>query len=266
MSGFKDPPKDTRFKPGQSGNPKGRPKKEKLLPPDESGAFGVADARVLEEAERLVDVQEGDERRKMKMVDVVLRARSKAAARGNAYAQRDFLKDYEKAERARKKQIQESCEFWTWYIDICKFIADSAHAMGKVPERTLPLPEDIIIDWEKGVQFVGPVDREGEILQEDSVKFRDALMLQYAFDERISKVPAGRFRLSLFLASVFNRFLARRYQLSDGEMQNRIMWYMTKTKRLLAKELYRSWRLAGMPRKRGSCFPTFSVADLVPGT
>lgn len=51
-TGYKRPPHHTRFKKGQSGNPKGRPKVDK------ASGFGSAFALTLREAERLISVRE----------------------------------------------------------------------------------------------------------------------------------------------------------------------------------------------------------------
>ena len=52
--GYKNPPKQSRFKPGQSGNPSGRPKR-KLLPPE--AFFAELDKPIL--------VKEGGKKRRM---------------------------------------------------------------------------------------------------------------------------------------------------------------------------------------------------------
>ena len=265
MPGFGDPPKHTQFKPGQSGNPKGRPKKEKPTPPDTPTKLSDADAFVLQEAERLIDVQEGDERRKMQMVRVVLRARSKSAAKGNAYAQRDFLRDYEKAERARRRAIKEDCEFWTWCIEARKFKDDAARARGEMPKYMLPLPEDVVIDWERGVRFEGPCFSDTDQIHKDSARIRDVLVMQAARDERhptYSDKKEGDIGFAMLLVHQFESLLARRYRLPDSEFVGRLMEYGATPKRVLLRTLYQGWRAVGIPIRRGVVFPLLRKDEL----
>ena len=69
--GYGKPPKDTRFRKGQSGNPKGRPKGAK-----NKGA-GPMDERlkeiILEEAYRTISVRDGQRDVKVPMAQAVIR-------------------------------------------------------------------------------------------------------------------------------------------------------------------------------------------------
>ena len=87
--GYGKPPTASRFKKGQSGNPRGRPK----------GATARTPARrlkhltriVLEEAARPITVHDGGRTRTMPMAQVVIRRLAIAAAEGDARAQRLYL-------------------------------------------------------------------------------------------------------------------------------------------------------------------------------
>lgn len=79
--GYQRPPEHTRFKKGQSGNPNGRPKKDKSTMAGERSANALA----LREAEREIPVRQGGENCLMKTIDAIYRARSAAALKGNAY-------------------------------------------------------------------------------------------------------------------------------------------------------------------------------------
>ncbi len=71
--GYKRPPRHTRFKPGQSGNPKGRPKG---LP-----NHGTTVSRVMSEK---VSVREGDRTRTMTKLEAMVQAHASKAMKGDA--------------------------------------------------------------------------------------------------------------------------------------------------------------------------------------
>src|SRR4051794_10692085 len=79
--GYGKPPVSTRFRPGQSGNPLGRPKGAKNKLP------GLSDERlkiiVIEEAYRTISVREGEKTVSIPMAKAVVRSLAVSAAKGN---------------------------------------------------------------------------------------------------------------------------------------------------------------------------------------
>lgn len=73
--GYGKPPEHSRFKPGKSGNPKGRPK----------GARGV-DATLQEELKRIVVVKEYGNTRRLTKLDVMIKSLVNKAVQGDAKA------------------------------------------------------------------------------------------------------------------------------------------------------------------------------------
>jgi Family of unknown function (DUF5681) len=89
------PPLHTRFRPGVSGNPSGRPK-------------GVtrASTLMLKEGYRLLTVREGDQVVQLPAIQAVMRSWIALAAKGNGPAQRALLamlKDIEEAQAETKR-------------------------------------------------------------------------------------------------------------------------------------------------------------------
>tara|TARA_R110000868_G_scaffold408144_1_gene690522 strand:- start:4478 stop:4876 length:399 start_codon:yes stop_codon:yes gene_type:complete len=73
--GFGKPPKNSRFKPGQSGNPKGRPK----------GAKGLR-TELKEELSERISVTEGGSVRRVSKLRAMLKAMTAKALKGDARA------------------------------------------------------------------------------------------------------------------------------------------------------------------------------------
>ena len=78
--GYGKPPKKNRFKKGDSGNPRGRPKGAKscrpALPEERLRAI------VLKEAYRTIDMREGDRTISLTMAQAIIRALNVGAAKG----------------------------------------------------------------------------------------------------------------------------------------------------------------------------------------
>jgi RNA polymerase-interacting CarD/CdnL/TRCF family regulator len=87
-SGYKRPPLHTQFKPGQSGNPSGRPKKK-----------GTTLVEALErELSRKISVVEGGERQKITKLDAIVKQQTNKAASGDVKATALLLGILEKRE------------------------------------------------------------------------------------------------------------------------------------------------------------------------
>ena len=82
--GYRRPPQDTRFRPGQSGNPNGRPKGAKNKPPTNEDIESI----FLEETERLIPVNEAGQRVSMSVTRAVSRSIAMNAASGKYSQQR----------------------------------------------------------------------------------------------------------------------------------------------------------------------------------
>ena len=93
LVGYKRPPEHTRFKPGQSGNPRGRPRQKK----------GFAEL-LHERLFGTVTLRENGERRRMILADVIVRDLIHGAAKGDAKARRDLLELLKRYPRVAKRQ------------------------------------------------------------------------------------------------------------------------------------------------------------------
>jgi hypothetical protein len=93
------PPKHTRFKKGQSGNPQGRPTKRATLK-----------SKVIEELCERVRVTENGRPRSLSMLELIAKRMVTDAAKGNARARADVLKVTEEKDAAPAGQPEKGPE------------------------------------------------------------------------------------------------------------------------------------------------------------
>lgn len=157
--GYCKPPKETRFRPGVSGNPGGRPKGAKNKRPAlrEERLKGI----ILEEAYRDVKVRDGDEHVSVPVAQAVVRTLAVNAAKGQARAQSLFTQLLAATEQANKALHDEFLETVIEYKLGWEKELERRKALGINAPDPIPHPDDLEIDFRTGEVFIkGPFTKE----------------------------------------------------------------------------------------------------------
>jgi hypothetical protein len=262
--GYGRPPVHSRFQKGTSGNVKGRPRSA----PDPN--LMISDlptvSAILKGAQQKVKMRDGDKIAEVPFREGLVRAMQASALKGDSRAQRLLLQELRSAEERQAIEVQNDREWAREYKAFAHRAIEEARAAGEPPPQILPHPDDIVIDNEVGLRFVGPIDEEGQRKLEETLRFRDLLIMQDELDQRLwphaNKAPGslserGRVGGAFLFASALDRTVPERYRLSDHELILRTIRYEGMSKRTLLKELYNGWRALGRNVPRGSTFASF---------
>ncbi|MFL0354832.1 DUF5681 domain-containing protein [Erythrobacter sp. GH1-10] len=160
--GYGKPPVEHRFKKGQSGNPKGRPKGSTNKPKVDTGyGMRAAEEYLRHEAYRPVTLREDGELIELPAIQAVFRAMGVAAMKGNRFAQKtmaELVRDLEQRDAdARFELFGNAVEYkqrWSEEFERCQ-------KHGLPTPEPLPHPDDIILNPSTGeVKIKGPQTKE----------------------------------------------------------------------------------------------------------
>jgi hypothetical protein len=175
--GYGRPPAATRFQPGRSGNPRGRPRR---LKPDYRAEPALAwlGEVVSDEVYREVEVRENGRKIKMTALQTMLRASAVAGAKGNRLHTKmllDYAAQVERlAEERRQANLVQALAYKAEWQKACSLAA----RRGTTPTPPhLPHPDDVLIDFVTGtVTINGPSTPEQQQDVDTLISQREELL------------------------------------------------------------------------------------------
>ena len=155
-SGYGKPPQEHRFKPGQSGNPHGRPRKSHADTGGMQSAYCDAVTKIANEKITLIN---NGKSKRVTSTEAVFRLVRKLALQGSPQAIAHFLREVRIAEQRRGR---ERLKRYTTLSNYKRRSAEKIHqseVMGNEPFTPCPHPDDMLIDTrQERIVFNGLAD------------------------------------------------------------------------------------------------------------
>ena len=220
--GYGKPPKWTRFKKGQSGNPKGRPRKKQVE--EKPLSADASDATLTQLMEREYQITENGRAIRIKGVEVIRRAQFKSATNGSPHAQRELLEDYRKLELKQAADAQRLAEDNEEMFEIYERLHQrktmewtDAGALGREPENPWPHPDDILLNNNrKAGRIRGPYD-DSEVPRFEYFELKRDIAFAKSVYDHFYRRPRLKAPTSIWdpIWMMYNGLLPKRWQIRD---------------------------------------------------
>ena len=181
--GYGKPPAATRFAPGRSGNPKGRPKGSKSRPKPPALNEERMKSILMQEAYRTIKVNEGAGQVSIPMAQAVIRSLAVNAVKGNQRAQRLFTQLLSTTERENKRLADEWLNTAITYKVEWDQELERRKRLGIDAPAPIPHPDDIVINMNTGMVSV-----RGPMTKEDKVKWDELRGRKREFETELAEL------------------------------------------------------------------------------
>lgn len=264
--GYGRPPPWTRFEKGQSGNPKGRPKKQPATEPQRPVLLDSPSDRALRrELDRKIKITDASGTKEETMADAVVRAQVTKAAQGHVPAIRDVRraqKELEKAEAERARlaaaqaeeeklasERQREATFkFIQQLKVEKATAwDIAIRDGRAePDDPWPHPDDISLDpVNRSFSVRGPIAAETVPIYEYFRAERDRYFVETLLSMRLRGAAAkARVRFAAGMLGIYDAQLPKRWAIVVDDFAWFSATYMSMSLKFLREDLAKAERKA----------------------
>lgn len=251
--GYGKPPRYTRFRKGQSGNPKGRPKKKVIAEEIPDSDYDDAMRRIVN---RKMKVTVDGKQQELAAFEAVALKQQADALRGSVTAQREFLRAKERLDARdmeRKKQGEAKAKLQAeeeeqareqHYHDFVKLHAlqvkvyDDAEANGCDPVPEYPHPDDFRFDHAaKTVTIDGPYCAEHAHAIKRMVYERDLNLLNLIVQLRQRpKATQVQIKMSIALYNIWDVMLPSSERLFGSKLDGAMLLLFDKPMKALRKQ------------------------------
>lgn len=252
--GYGKPPAQYRFSKGQSGNPKGRPKKAAKKPEPPRFRDGRLDSLLEEEAFRSLRLNENGKPVEMSAVQAIMRSLLLEGVKGNRLAKKYA---FEMLRQEGQDALQRSIDH---YAHFARKKAEGEATIARCrkervpPPRLFPHPDDILLDEAKlEVHLLGPLSRDEAIPFERVALVRDWFHARSVFEEKYGEVRTIECEgmsasASGVLAAIIDKTLPPSFQRNEGSTLAFLMDIHRLTKRQLGQRMQALMaQIANMP-------------------
>lgn len=160
--GYGKPPTEQQFKPGQSGNVKGRPKGAKNRRP----AFGVEQLKstILMEVYNEIEVQEGEETVTIPKATAIVRKMLDKAVGGDTRAAQIITAMVQSIERENRQRLEENLQIAGDYKRHWHKEEAYRESIGRKPLNARPHSKYVNVNLESGdIEITGPINDEEQV-------------------------------------------------------------------------------------------------------